>query len=187
MDKSWTDHHLIGWLHYSLLATGKWQILNDILNMSRVEKEHIVTHFNHTHFHFICIFSLFKTVTPSSLLFSFHPSCIKFTGWRFSSACRNPLSRSQIYMEKSTHARRPALLFPKPLAYQIKGTRLVGQQGNMAHGTHIMVFHQSLKINTTQRNTHPSFQISPQTPARQRRGALKLLFAVEKKQDMRLL
>lgn len=89
-------------------------------------------------------------------------------------------------MEKE-HSRPPSCpFFPQTTGISNTERSLVGQQGNMAHGTHIMVFHQSLKINTIQKNTHPCLQISPKTPAQRWRGALQLLFAVEKKQDSRL-
>lgn len=97
--------------------------------------------------------SHFQTVTPSSLLFSFHPSSRKCTGWRFSSACRSPSSRSQIYMEKErSHARHPALLFPKPRSVSNTECSLVGQQGNTTHGTHY-----DFLIEASRKTQYPSY------------------------------
>lgn len=106
------------------------------------------------------------------------PSRMRLAGGRFGSACPKLLSRSQIYTEKSTHTPAALPLVSKTTGVSNTKHSLVGQRGNVAWGTHIMVFHQSLKINTAPPN-FPSDSCPTVTRC--------FKAALEKEQDGRLL
>lgn len=111
-----------------------------------------MTHPNHPRYLFVCIFSLFE---PRSLFqrhsigssFLFPPVLVKMYRIVVQLGLSEPIEQiADLYGKE--HSRCPS--FPKTT--RITNTRrlLEGQQGNMAHGTHITVIHRSLKINTTQ-------------------------------------
>lgn len=118
------------------------------------------------HLHFLPLsLSLSQTVTPSSLLFLF-PSLLYKIHWIALElfGLSKPIEQiADLYGKGALTRPSPCPSFSKTTGISNTEYRLVGQQGNMAHGTHIMVFHQSLKINMIQKK-YPLFP--PKFPLR---------------------